>query len=67
MNNEIIKEIGERLRSPIVKIQLISIIGSAIVLLIPNSADVVDVLTVAASSLINIFAGLNNPANKDRF
>ena len=60
-------EILERLKSPVVIIQLVSIIAGLIVFFSPQSSDAVKAVTTAAISAINILAGLNNPADKENF
>lgn len=61
------KTILERLKSPYVIAQLISIVAGIIIVLIPSVADVVKQITVAIVSAINIVAGLNNPTDKEAF
>ena len=57
------KTILERLKSPVVKIQLITIIGTAIVLLAPELDGTIKTIVGIVSAIINAFAGLNNPTN----
>ena len=61
------KKIVERLKSPVVIIQLITIIGAAVVLLIPETDKFVDTVVVAISTVVNAFAGLNNPTDSNNF
>lgn len=61
------KKIIERLKSPVVLIQLVTIIGAAVVLLAPGTDKLVDTIVVAVSTIVNAFAGLNNPTDSNNF
>ena len=61
------KEIIERLKSPIVIVQLVSIIAGLVVFFSPGSSPTVEAVTTAVVSAISIIAGLNNPADKENF
>ena len=61
---EIIKE---RLKSPVVIIQIISIIVGVIVYFAPQFTEQIKVISTAIVSIINIFAGLNNPTDSEKF
>lgn len=54
----------DRLKSPVVIAQIISIVTGLIIVIIPEISDSVKVLSTAIVSMINIGAGLNNPENK---
>jgi hypothetical protein len=60
-------KIKERLKSPVVWVQIISIIVGVIVYFAPSFSEQIKVVSTAIVSMINIFAGLNNPENKDEF
>ncbi len=62
-----LKKVVERLKSPVVIIQLVTIIGTIIVLLMPEFSETVKVWVGAISAVINVFAGLNNPTSKSSF
>lgn len=62
-----IQEIKERLKSPVVIIQIISILVGVIVYFAPQFSEPIKIISTALVSIINIFAGLNNPKNKDEF
>ena len=62
-----LKEIKERLKSPVVIIQLISIIVGVIVYFAPQFSEQIKVISTALVSAINLFAGLNNPSDKGNF
>lgn len=57
------KTIIERLKSPIVQIQLITILGTAVILLAPELDGTVKTVVGIISAIINAFAGINNPTN----
>lgn len=61
------KDIVERLKSPVVIGQIISIIVGIIIYFAPQFSDAVKVVSEGILAIINIFAGLNNPTNKDGF
>ena len=62
-----LNEIKERIKSPVVIIQLISIIVGVIVYFAPQATDAIKVISTALVSAINLFAGLNNPSDKSNF
>jgi hypothetical protein len=62
-----INEIKERIKSPVVIIQLISIIVGVIVYFEPQFSEQIKVISTALVSAINLFAGLNNPSDKSNF
>ncbi len=62
-----INEIKERIKSPVVIIQLISIIVGVIVYFAPQFSEQIKVISTALVSAINLFAGLNNPSDKSNF
>ena len=64
---EILNTIKERLKSPVVVVQLISIIGTIVVVFWPNLEADIKALVVAATSAYNVFAGINNPSDKENF
>ena len=61
------KTILERLKSPVVIAQLVSIIGGLIVVLNPSVEVEVKAIVGAIVAAVNVFAGLNNPADKSGF
>ena len=64
---EILNTIKERLKSPVVIIQIVTIIGTLVVVFSPELEDQVKQIVVAFTSVINIFAGMNNAADKENF
>ena len=62
-----INEIKERIKSPVVIIQLISIIVGVIVYFAPQFSEQIKVISTALVSAINLFSGLNNPSDKKNF
>lgn len=61
------KEVIERLKSPIVIIQLIGTVEVFLIGLSPNITKEVKLVCTFLISVINILAGLNNPSDKDNF
>ena len=64
---EILNTIKERLKSPVVVVQLISIVGTIVIVFLPNLEADIKSLVVAVTSVYNIFAGINNPSDKEKF
>ena len=62
-----LEEIKNRLKSPVVILQLISIITALIITIIPDKIELVQNITYTVTAVINVLAGLNNPANKKEF
>lgn len=61
------KEIKERLKSPVVITQLISIIATFIVTILPEKIEIINNIVYTLTAIINVFAGLNNPSDKQNF
>ena len=61
------KGIITRLKSPVVIAQLVSIIASLVVTLVPELQGAVDKVVYVVTVMINVFAGLNNPTSKTTF
>lgn len=61
------KTIWQRIQSPVVIGQIITIIVGAVVLLAPEIATPVKIIAGAIIAILNIFAGLNNPTDKENF
>lgn len=61
------KHIKLRLQSPVVQIQIISISVGVIIFFAPQLAESVKVVSGAIIAIINIFAGLNNPLDKENY
>lgn len=59
--------IKERLKSPVVQIQLISILAGAIVFYFPEISESVKYGAGVVIAIINILAGLNDPTNSVGF
>ena len=60
-------EIKKRLKSPVVIIQLISIIVGVIVYFAPQIEAPLKVIVAGIVAIINLFAGVNNPSDKENF
>jgi len=61
------KDILKRLKSPVVQIQLISILVGAIIYFAPEFSDQVKVISTSIVGIINILSGLNNPTDTEKF
>lgn len=61
------KEILERLKSPVVIIQLIGTVEVFLIGLSPDITKEVKLVCTFLISIINILAGLNNPSDRDNF
>ena len=61
------KSILSRLKSPVVLVQLVVIIGTIIVLLDPQLSGTVKVWVGAVSTIVNVVSGLNNPSSSSSF
>lgn len=61
------KEFIKRLKSPVVLVQIISIIASLIVTAYPEFNDTIEKIVYSLTVIINVFAGVNNPTNKNGF
>lgn len=61
------KEILKRLKSPVVIAQLVSIVASLIVTLVPEFQGTMDKIVYSITVIINVFAGVNNPTDHNNF
>ena len=61
------KKVIERLKSPVVIAQLITILGALVVTIIPEFEGSVDKIVYALTVIVNVFAGLNNPTDHSNF
>ena len=61
-----LKEIINRLKSPVIA-QIVSIIAALIVTIMPDKQDIVEKIVYSLTIIINVFAGVNNPTNKEGF
>lgn len=61
------KEITNRLKSPVVIAQIVSIIATLIVTIMPDKQEAIDKIVYSLTIIINVFAGLNNPTDKSNF
>ena len=57
----------DRLKSPVVQAQIISIIGALVVAILPEFNETVEKIVYALTILVNVFAGVNNPTDRDNF
>lgn len=61
------KKVLERFKSPVVIAQIVSIIGSLVVAILPEFNDTVEKIVYALTIIINVFAGVNNPTDRENF
>ncbi len=61
------KEIIKRLKSPVVIAQIVSIIATIIVTIMPDKQEAIEKIVYSLTIIINVFAGVNNPTNKNGF
>lgn len=57
----------DRLKSPVVIIQILGTIAGVIIFFLPDQTETVKVVVGALVAIINIFAGLNNPTDSAGF
>lgn len=61
------KEIFERLKSPVVLIEIVTIVSNLIVVLHPAIETEAKAVVTALTAIIAVFAGLNNPTDRKSF
>lgn len=61
------KAILERLKSPVVIIQIITTVVGVIVFFLPNQTEAIQIISGAIVAIVNLFAGVNNPSDKQNF
>ena len=61
------KKVLERFKSPVVIAQIISIIGTLIVAILPEFNDTIEKIVYALTIIVNVFAGVNNPTDRNNF
>jgi len=61
------KKILERFKSPVVIAQILTIIGSLVVAIVPEINDTVDKIVYALTIIVNVFAGVNDPTTREHF
>lgn len=59
------KEIGERLKSPVVWSAVLTVVYAQLELLQENGADIKNVVLSVMIILCAAFSAINNPANRD--
>ena len=57
----------ERLKSPIVIVQLLTILGTIAVLFMPGYSEAVKEIVGSIAVIVNVIAGLNNPTTSTKF
>ena len=61
------RKILERFKSPVVIIQIVTIIGTIICAITPQLQGVIDKIVYSITIIINVFAGINNPTDRENF
>lgn len=61
------KDFLNRLKSPVVIAQIVSIIGSLIVAIYPEFNETVEKIVYSLTIIINLVAGVNNPTTREHF
>lgn len=61
------QKVLERLKSPVVITQIISIVVGIIIYFMPQLSESIKVVSEGIIAIINIFAGLNNPTDRNNF
>ncbi len=61
------KNIIDRLKSPVVILQIISIVETYLITIQPNLTTEFKATATFLTGLINILGGLNNPTDSDNF
>lgn len=61
------KEIINRFKSPVVWVQIVSIIATLIVAVHPEFNDTVEKIVYSLTVIISCIAGLNNPTDREHF
>lgn len=61
------QKVLERLKSPVVITQIISIVVGIIIYFLPQLSESIKVVSEGIIAIINIFAGLNNPTDRNNF
>lgn len=61
------KDILNRLKSPVIWVQAISIIAGVVVFFAPSIEEEIKIVVGAVVALIQLFAGLNNPSDRENF
>ena len=56
-----------RLKSPVVIIQLITLLGAIAVTITPEVEKSVEQIVQALAVIVSVVAGLNNPADREKF
>lgn len=61
------KDLINRLKSPVVIAQVVSIIGALVVAVYPEFDGTVEKIVYSITVIINLFAGVNNPTDRENF
>ena len=61
------KDFLNRLKSPVVIAQIVSIIGTLIVVIYPEFNTTIEKIVYSLTIIINLVAGVNNPTTREHF
>ena len=61
------KDFLNRLKSPVVIVQIVSIIGTLIVAIYPEFNTTVEKIVYSLTIIINLVAGVNDPTTREHF
>ena len=61
------KDFLNRLKSPVVIAQIVSIIGTLVVAIYPEFNQTVKEIVYSLTIIINLFSGVNNPTTRENF
>ena len=61
------KDFINRIKSPVVIAQTISIIGSLVVAIYPEFNETVEKIVYSLTIIVNLFAGVNDPTSRNSF
>ena len=61
------QEIINRLKSPVVLVQIIATVVGVVIFFLPGQAQAIQVVDGAIVAIINLLSGLNNPTNPTGF
>ena len=67
MNKNKVKEVLVRLKSPVVIIQIVTILASLTVTILPEANEQISHAVHIITVIVNLFAGVNNPTDLKNF
>ncbi len=61
------KDFINRLKSPVVIAQILTILGSLVVAIYPEFNGTVEKIVYSLTIIVNLFAGVNDPTTREHF